>query len=157
MAYTYSIVGVLALVRQLVVSALTAQSAAPGMAPFSFVGDQYPTRATDLPMTVIEVGKGRVDRRNGPAERTFELPVKVHYFLSRSANGNAEMTAMGLLSAIAAQCENDPRLSYLSPSIAIRTVAPELPCVTERMLAGMQNVAIAHAELTINVSWEEFR
>ncbi|MDR3709942.1 MAG: hypothetical protein P4L33_16725 [Capsulimonadaceae bacterium] len=160
MSYAYSITTVLDLIRQLVVGDLTAQGQPPGSVPYSFTAAQYAvTSSGELPLTVIEVKDGQVERGQGINTRSFRLPLVVHHYRCREAGASAETVALGLLAHLAATIENDPKLSLMDPPVSMHETRPKLPAVSGNsdMFQSLQNVSIAHAVLELEVAWDEFR
>jgi hypothetical protein len=159
MAYAYSIATVLSLVRQIILNDFTTQGEAPTTLAYSFAAAQYSiTSSSDLPLTVIEVKDGSVDRTQGVNARTFCLPVVIHHYRARVSGANSDVVALERLAHLAATIETDPRLSSLSPTVSMHEVRPKLPAISNdnAPLAAMQNVSIAHAALPVDVAWDEF-
>ena len=160
MAYAYSITTVLDTIRRLIVQDLSAQGEPPTAVPYSFTAAQYAlTSASELPLTVIEVKDGQVERGQGVNTRSFHLPLIVHHYRAREAGTNGETVALSRLAHLAATIENDPKLSALAPPVSMHETRPKLPAVSgdSALSASPQNVSIAHASLEMEVSWDEFR
>lgn len=159
MAYAYSLTTVLALLRQLAIEDLAAQGEAPPAVPFVFTAEQFRLAGQhEMPLTVIDARKDvTVNRRRGVNVREFLLPAAFHHFRARAAGASAETVALDRLAHIAARVEGDPRLTFLNPAVSISRVQPDGPRVSDEALkSSLQNVSIAHVELSLNVYWDEF-
>jgi hypothetical protein len=157
MAYTYAINSVLALIQELVQMDFTTQGEVPRSLPFLFAADQYSVNASDLPATTIEAGDVKIERPDA-SSCEFCGRVTIHHYRKRVAGANAEITAISRLAHLSATIENDPKLSWLSPTMAIHWARP-ISITTNgdgSMNKAAQNITVACASLLVDVNWTEY-
>ena len=164
MAYTFSILPVVAAVRAVVNAGLTRQGQIPYALPLTTTARQVSEYPGTLPMTLLQIKAARTDTDCPVNSVRIRLPIIVHHIRdTEPGTGSGVETALSLMMGLAAAIQTDYHLTVgqggANPLSIEETTVDSIDCgddnIVQMLLDQNNQTDQVAVSLSLTVTWVE--
>jgi hypothetical protein len=164
MAFQFTILPVIAAVRQAVVTSLSQQGQVPYAVPLTTTARQVAEHPGDLPLTLIQAHACKVTDEAGVSSVQLSLPLTIHHLRdTQPGAGSGTETALQLLSGLAASIRADYRLVAAQGGLNAlnieEAVVNSIDCgddnIVQMLLDQANQTDQVAVSLSLTVTWTE--